>query len=220
MGLQLLYVALGDEDRIAIYERGPAGALTLRGHAACAGGPMWLCAKCLEGIDDLDANVDYELERYANNSGNRVRFQREARERYLRFALAPDALWLGNFRDLNASITRLCTLADAGSIKTPDVDVEVERLRADWRPAGDAPTTNTARLSDFLSEEQIAALDLFDKLQREVILPVCQRARTMSDAGRTLFAVSREQKASKNDADRLRKYLLRFGLSWQDVRGG
>ena len=44
MGLQLLYVALGDEDRIAIYERGPAGALTLRGHAACAGGPMWLCA--------------------------------------------------------------------------------------------------------------------------------------------------------------------------------
>ena len=37
-------------------------------------------------------------------------------------------------------------------------------------------------------------------------------------AGRALFANSREQKRSSNDADRLRKYLSRFGISWDFVR--
>ncbi|TDB27521.1 hypothetical protein ATCM_07525 [Stenotrophomonas sp. ATCM1_4] len=37
-------------------------------------------------------------------------------------------------------------------------------------------------------------------------------------AGRELFAVSRTQRASTNDADRLRKYLAKFGLDWEQVR--
>ena len=36
-------------------------------------------------------------------------------------------------------------------------------------------------------------------------------------AGRELFAVSRKERSSTNDADRLRKYLARFGLSWERV---
>lgn len=40
----------------------------------------------------------------------------------------------------------------------------------------------------------------------------------MSQAGRELFAVSRGQRASTNDADRLRKYLARFGWDWEAVR--
>jgi len=39
----------------------------------------------------------------------------------------------------------------------------------------------------------------------------------LSEAGRTLFAVSRDAKAKPNDADRLKKYLARFGLAWDDV---
>lgn len=41
----------------------------------------------------------------------------------------------------------------------------------------------------------------------------------MTEAGRQLFAVSRQEKANPNDADRLRKYLARFGLNWQQVKG-
>jgi transcriptional regulatory protein RtcR len=33
-----------------------------------------------------------------------------------------------------------------------------------------------------------------------------------------LFDVSRTEKAKVNDADRLRKYLARFGLDWATVR--
>lgn len=36
-------------------------------------------------------------------------------------------------------------------------------------------------------------------------------------AGRQLFAASRSKRTSTNDADRLRKYLARFGLSWETV---
>jgi transcriptional regulatory protein RtcR len=32
-----------------------------------------------------------------------------------------------------------------------------------------------------------------------------------------LFDVSRNEKKTANDADRLRKYLARFGLEWRDL---
>ncbi|MCP5528708.1 MAG: sigma 54-dependent transcriptional regulator, partial [Verrucomicrobiales bacterium] len=51
------------------------------------------------------------------------------------------------------------------------------------------------------------------------VLRVCCTMPTLSEAGRHLFAVSRGRKTRTNDADRLRKYLARFGLSWADVRG-
>jgi transcriptional regulatory protein RtcR len=38
-------------------------------------------------------------------------------------------------------------------------------------------------------------------------------------AGRKLYAVSRDAKAKPNDADRLKKYLTRFGLDWESIIG-
>lgn len=35
--------------------------------------------------------------------------------------------------------------------------------------------------------------------------------------GRRLFGISRQAKAQANDADRLRKYLGRFGLEWSQI---
>ena len=52
------------------------------------------------------------------------------------------------------------------------------------------------------------------------MVAACRAHPTLSAAGRALFAVSRMQKTSTNDADRLRKYLARFGLDWEAVRGG
>ena len=39
-----------------------------------------------------------------------------------------------------------------------------------------------------------------------------------SDAGRKLFQISRLGRKKTNDADRLSKYLARFGLSWSECR--
>jgi transcriptional regulatory protein RtcR len=64
----------------------------------------------------------------------------------------------------------------------------------------------------------LLAIDLFDQIQLASVIRVCREHSSLSAAGRTLFAASRAQKASANDADRLRKYLARFGLDWQAVR--
>jgi transcriptional regulatory protein RtcR len=49
------------------------------------------------------------------------------------------------------------------------------------------------------------------------VVRVCRGSRSLSEAGRALYDVSRLQKRMPNDADRLRKYLARFGLTWDRV---
>jgi transcriptional regulatory protein RtcR len=74
-------------------------------------------------------------------------------------------------------------------------------------------------LEGVVSEEVRAGLDRFDRVQLEEVLRVCRGTRSLSEAGRVLFAVSREKKASSNDADRLKKYLGRFGVDFETAKG-
>ena len=74
-------------------------------------------------------------------------------------------------------------------------------------------------LDALMGEERVQALDLFDRLQLEAVVRVCRRSRSLSDAGRQLFQASRAQRSVVNDADRLRKYLVKLGLDWGQVSG-
>src|SRR5262245_29403369 len=87
-----------------------------------------------ERREDIEPNIDYELERFADAHDLRVRFNVEARREYLAFATASQSVWSGNFRELSASITRLATLADAGRITLELVRDEIARLGESWRP--------------------------------------------------------------------------------------
>ncbi|WP_420007335.1 RNA repair transcriptional activator RtcR [Xanthomonas sacchari] len=167
-----------------------------------------------ERREDIEPNLDFELERWSREQHQRVTFNREARSRYLAFATGAEARWHGNFRDLSASVMRLATLANAGRIQRELVEEEIERLRRQWRD-GTPPSPLDALLGD-----AAAQLDRFDRVQLEDVVRVCATARSLSQAGRELFAVSRTQRASTNDADRLRKYLARFGLDWEQMREG
>ncbi|MEB6379443.1 RNA repair transcriptional activator RtcR [Leclercia adecarboxylata] len=168
---------------------------------------MWSFA--LPGLaqrrEDIAPNVEYELQRFAAETQSQVRFDKEAREHYLRFADSPQALWRGNFRELGSSVARMATLADQGRITFALVEEEILRLQESWQTA----TSSTAM-----------ELDLFDQRQLETVLEVCRRSASLSEAGRELFAVSRLKKVNPNDADRLRKYLARFGLSWESLHPG
>jgi transcriptional regulatory protein RtcR len=171
-------------------------------------------------IEDLEPNVDYELERWSSAFGRRVHFSAEARRAYLAFATSVPAAWRGNFRDLNGSITRLCTLAHAGRITEAEVEGEIERLQADWLRDGGAVPEGAAADGDddelllaLLGDERLAAIDRFDRVQLAAVVRCCRRTRSLSAAGRELFAVTRQKRAVANDADRLRKYLARFGLT-------
>lgn len=169
-----------------------------------------------ERPEDIEPNLDYELTRAASQLGHQVTLNKEARARFLSFAVRPEARWRGNFRDLGAAVTRMATLAPGGRIRREEVEEEIERLLRAWDD-GSAPTTSP--LDGLLSPEEQGALDRFDRVQLEDVVRVCRAARSLSDAGRALFAASRAQKKSSNDADRLRKYLARFGLSFEQIHG-
>lgn len=165
--------------------------------------------------EDIEPNIDHLLLRAAAETGSTVRFNAEARVEYLKFARSPEAPWSGNFRDLSASVTRLATLADSGRISTEQVQAEISRLGWLWQhSSGNALPKTDVNLSDYLSEDAVAQLDLFDRLQLQSVIAVCRNSSTLSDAGRKLFDQSRQQKAVINDADRLRKFLHKFDLSW------
>ena len=130
----------------------------------------------------------------------------------LEFACSTDAVWSANFRDL---VTRMAILAANGRIAIGDVTEEIERLQASWRRT---PATEPDVLDEVMTPEQIAKVDLFDRVQLEAVVRVCRSSESLSEAGRTLFAMSRANKSQPNDADRLRKYLNRFGLSWAQTQ--
>ena len=157
------------------------------------------------------------LARSSSEIGRNVRFNAEARAAYLLFAKSGEAPWSGNFRDLAASVTRLATLAEGGRISVEQVQAEISRLQWLWQHAGGdaaALVDDAVDLADVLTASQLEQLDCFDRLQLECVVRICRQSRTLSEAGRRLFDKSRTQKAVVNDADRLRKYLHKFGLNW------
>lgn len=165
--------------------------------------------------EDVEPNIDYLLAQFSAENGQMVRLNKEARERYMRFAMSSEALWRGNFRDLSASVTRMATLADAGRITDAIVVDETARLKRLWHHYSlPAIESGNVVLDDVLSEADVEKLDLFDAMQLKAVLGICLQSKTMSDAGRKLFAASRNAKANPNDADRLKKYLAKFNLTW------
>jgi len=173
-----------------------------------------------ERVEDIEPNLDYLLMLISQETGRAAHFNREAKQQFLHFAQSPSAIWRGNFRDLSASITRMATLADSGRITLELVRAEIERLEWMWQKhqcGNQDALTAQSNMAKLMGEEHWDALDLFDQMQLQAVVEVCQKSKNLSEAGRHLFGVSREQRAVVNDADRLRKYLQKYGLRWEDL---
>ncbi|HSK04784.1 MAG TPA: RNA repair transcriptional activator RtcR [Kofleriaceae bacterium] len=166
--------------------------------------------------EDIEPNLDYELARLSAELGVRVSFARPARDAFLRFA--ETAPWPGNFRDFNAALRRMATLADGGRIDAAGVAAEIARLTAATRAGAGAGAGAADDGLAALLGERAAELDRFDRVQLADVVAVCAAAPSLSAAGRTLFARSMAQRTTRNDADRLRKYLARFGLDFDQLR--
>lgn len=165
--------------------------------------------------EDIAPNIEFELQRFAMQQQRQLRFHSDALEAYLQFAQSYEATWQGNFRDLTASVTRMATLANGERIGLNDVDAEIRRLQQIWQTRYQQKSRSI--LDEILSTEQLVQIDEFDRLQLEGVVKICRQSKSMADAGRHLFAVSRAERQSTNDSDRVKKYLAKFGLSWGDV---
>ena len=136
---------------------------------------------------------------------------------FLDFSLDPANTWPGNFRDLNAMVVRMATLADGGRITTELVEEEIARDA----PASSAKSGQTAAPSSDLAA--LLGVDCrekfgdFDLVQFSHVVEVCRKSSSAADAARKLFAVSMKAKSSSNNSDRLVKYLARFGLKFKDL---
>ena len=172
--------------------------------------------------EDIAPNLRYEIDQFAVRTGRKLNMNHEATQRYLDFANKPESTWSANFRDLNASVTRMATLCHDGRITLADVDSEIERLRFAWgRDSSKTENPNSLTeglLEKCLTQTQIQSLDHFDSIQLAEVIRICRQSKSLSDSGRKLFSASRQTKAKPNDADRLRKYLTRFDLTWEMVQ--
>ncbi len=162
--------------------------------------------------EDIEPNIEHQLALVSQELGRVVRFNKEALMMYLDFAHSSEAVWSGNFRDLSSSITRLATLAPQGRIQEDLVAAEIQKLRWFWSDNTDNAVSDIRNVVDIAWD----TLDVFEQLQLEAVIKECRCYRSMAEAGRALFNVSREQKARSNDSDRLRKYLQKYGLKWGD----
>ncbi len=165
---------------------------------------------------DMAAHLAHQRGLVERTLGRSVGFNADASARYLRFARDPGTIWAGNLRDLAASVQRLCTLAERGRVTLAMVEEEIGVLTAQWQ--GVAQDGDMTLLAEVMARP--GALDEFDRAQLAAVIRACRETPNLSAAGRRLFAASRAEKASQNDADRLRKYLTRFGLNWAAVQGG
>ncbi|WP_201617223.1 RNA repair transcriptional activator RtcR [Psychrobacter immobilis] len=192
-------------------------------------------------LEDLPANIDYELARLGSEQQQQYRFELSARQLYEDFATSPQATWQGNFRDLTASMIRLTTLADSKVIRAIDVQAEIERLKELWSSSQDMQSKNSLSninsdaqtnslfdpkqlkhstneiLESYLDEITLAELDPFDAVQLAYVIKVCIDHKNQAAAGRYLYANSRDKLKSPNDSDRLRKYLMKFGLKFDEL---
>ena len=163
--------------------------------------------------EDIEPNVEYELKCFAQKSGKHITFNKEAKAEFMRFALDPSTSWRGNFRDLNAMITRMATLSSGGRIDENVVKSEISRLR---KGLNTSPVN--ALLSKLLGSDYKERFDEFDLCQLARVREVCRTSTSRAEAGKKLFSVSRKHRSTTNDSDRLGKYLEKFGLTFSMCR--
>lgn len=165
--------------------------------------------------EDIAPNIEHELEAISAELKCRVSFNTKAYDNYLAFA--EKAPWPGNFRDLSASIMRMATLADGGRIREDEVESEIGRLEATWpsSAAGGTAAFNCGMVSRLLPD---ARMDAYDEARAEAVLRAVKDTSSMAEAGRALFAVSREERKSVNDSHRVRVLLASWGLDYKQVK--
>ncbi len=170
-------------------------------------------------IEDLEPNIYYEIKKITKLVGYKVSFNESALKLYLDFATSPKALWLANFRDLNASITRMATLADGGRITVNIADDEIKRLQNNWQSLTTNGTDDVLTLLDItLDSSVLLNIDLFEQSQLVEVIKICKACNTLAEAGRLLFNKSRLQKSSQNDTNRLKIYLQKFNLTFAGIK--
>ncbi|MBQ8024260.1 MAG: RNA repair transcriptional activator RtcR [Succinivibrio sp.] len=167
--------------------------------------------------EDIEPNLDYELERVSTKLGKQIRMNKEAREMFLKKATSEDSLWTGNFRELSGAATRMATLSQGGRITVSEVNDEFEKLSKNWNYDSSSKKDSIYSSARKLLGEKAEEIDLFELSQLDCVINVILKSKSLSEAGRKLFANTIKQRKTSNDSDRLRKYLEKYNLDFNGI---
>ena len=127
--------------------------------------------------EDIEPNLNYELTKFSSLNNRKMTLNAEARKAYLNYALSSEARWAANFRDLAASVTRLCTFADGSRIQLESVEREIERLRVGWRMKSGNAMEEV--LLSVMNQSQLSSVDPFDRPSLANAIDVCRQSLSL-----------------------------------------
>ena len=162
-------------------------------------------------------------------------FAPEALKRFVAFCQDDKMTWDGNFREFNAMVWRMATLAKEAVITEKDVDTEIARWKRMRKAERKTPTTNKVVteiepvppsplpdascrfefLRKLLDEEVFSKLRLDELARLAFIASVCADAKNQADASRRLRI---NESDSKDGSSQLFKYFKKLGLDFDKVR--
>jgi transcriptional regulatory protein RtcR len=167
--------------------------------------------------EDIAPNIEFELAKHSQQQKTRIRFNKEAQEKYLSFALSPLATWTGNFRDLSSSITRMVTLCENGRIDLANVMQEIDRLKLDWHTEGDVLAQEAQSAPSCLTTERWAQMCMVERVEFDCVLSACLSTTTQKEAAEHLYSTE-SWDGGTNPSGRLSNYLRRYGLTYKDIQ--
>lgn len=187
---------------------------------------------------DIEANCQFALEKSKNHVlspfSNMV-FAPEALKRFVAFCQDDKMTWDGNFREFNAMVWRMATLAKEAVITEKDVGNEIARWKKMRKAERKAPKDNSVVaasepvptsplpdasckfefLRELLGETEFNKRRLDELAQLAFVASVCADAKNQADASRRLRI---NQNDSKDDSSQLFKYLKKLGLDFDKVK--
>ena len=185
-----------------------------------------------ERREDIEANCHFALEKSKNHVlspfSNMV-FAPDALKSFITFCQDDKMTWDGNFREFNAIVWRMATLAKGSTITVKDVEAEISRWKrireaeqktskADNVAAApvQAPVQTSPLPDASCTFEFLRALlgEAFNRLRLDELAQFAE-AKNQADASRRLRI---NQKDSKDGSPQLSKYLGRLGLDFDAVQ--
>ena len=181
-----------------------------------------------ERREDIEPNFNYELDLFRTQANRGVVITDDARKLFMDYALAETTRWDGNFRELRNMVARMGTLAQDGEIRPSDVEREISRMNSTQTiEAVTVPTPppliqpspeEDPYLKSLLGSGYSERLDAIEIATLKYVLDICRTSTSAAEAGRRLYNVSRENRTTANDSDRIAKFLKTYNLRFSQVR--
>lgn len=162
-----------------------------------------------ERREDIPANCQFALEnakKHTTTDFGDMTFDPDAEEKFINFCQDDKMTWDGNFREFNAMVWRMATLAKKGTIKVEDVEKEIKRWKTIRKAEQKKPKANRAVtavepvptsplpdafckfefLRELLGEEKFNKKRLDELAQLAFVVSVCKESKNQAEASQRL----------------------------------